>query len=252
MSELRVKLAGRGCLAGTFVKTPAIEVVEVLAQSGLDFLCLDSEHAPFDRARLDTCLAIGRALGVQMLVRVAEAAPREILQALDAGAHGIVVPHVDSAEVARAVARAARFGHGGRGYAGSTRFAGFGSQTMPQVLALGAEPLVIVQIEAPEAVEACEEIAAVEGIDGLFLGPADLSVAHGRSDQAGPELAAARARVGAAAQAAGKTAMTFVADPAQAEPLLADGYRVFFVASEHAWMRAGAAAAARGVHALGG
>ena len=57
-------------LAGTFVKTPAIEVIEVLAHSGLDFLCLDAEHAPFDRARLDACLAVARALDLPTLVRV--------------------------------------------------------------------------------------------------------------------------------------------------------------------------------------
>jgi 2-keto-3-deoxy-L-rhamnonate aldolase RhmA len=61
-------------------------MVEVLARSGLDFLCLDAEHAPFDRARLDSCLAVARALDFPILVRVPSSLPQDILQALDAGA----------------------------------------------------------------------------------------------------------------------------------------------------------------------
>jgi 2-keto-3-deoxy-L-rhamnonate aldolase RhmA len=231
-------------LAGTFVKTPAHEVIEVLAQSGLDFLCLDAEHAAFDRGRLDLCLAMGRALGMPMLVRVASSAPADILQALDSGADGIVVPHVDSVAAAERVARAARFGPGGRGYAGSTRWAGFATRGMAENLAAAAETLVIAQIEDLEAVACCEAIAAFDGIDGVFLGPADLSVAYGTTDPTSPHLLAATERVAKAAAAAGKPCVTFVATPEAAEPLHKLGYTGFFVGSEQGWLRAGANATA--------
>lgn len=249
-SGFRERLTGGARLAGTFVKTPAHEVIEVLAQSELDFLCLDAEHAPFDRARLDLCLAVGRALGMPMLVRVASQAAPDILQALDSGADGIVVPHVTDAQAAARIARQARFGHGGRGYAGSTRSAGFATRGMAEVLAAAGATLVIAQIEDPEGVEACAAIAATEGIDGLFLGPADLSVAYGVTAPDAPELVAAQRAVAAAARGAGKPCMTFVGAPAQAAELSAMGYSAFFIASEHGWMRAGANAAAAGLRAL--
>ncbi len=246
----RQRVKGGARLAGTFVKTPAIEVIEVLATSGLDFLCLDAEHAPFDRARLDACLAIGRALGVPMLVRVAEASAAEILQALDSGADGIVVPHVDSAAKAADVVRWSRFGRGGRGYAGSSRWAAFAGRSMTDNLSAAAETLVIAQIEDIEGVENVDEIAAVPGLDGLFLGPADLSVAYGYDTQTSPELTAATAATGAAATANRLAYMTFVADAKGAEAKAAEGFTVFFVASEHVWMRAGAAAVAKGIAAF--
>ncbi|MDD9717717.1 aldolase/citrate lyase family protein [Dinoroseobacter sp. PD6] len=251
MDDFRTRMLAGEMLAGTFVKTPAIEMVEVLALSGLDFACLDAEHAPFDRGRIDACLALGRALGFPLLVRVAEATPPALMQALDAGAAGVVVPHVDSAAAAARIAKACRYGHGGRGFAGSTRSAGYGTRSMGDVLSDGPKPLVIAQIEDPEGVDACEGIAATPGVDGIFLGPADLSVSHGKMDQTSPELMAAIDRVGAACAASGKPYMTFTPDVEKAAAWRAHGFSVFFVASEHAWMLQGARAVAKGIKALG-
>lgn len=250
MTEFRTRMLAGEMLAGTFVKTPAIEMIEVLALSRLDFACLDAEHAPFDRGRIDACLALGRALGFPLLVRVPEGTPAALMQALDAGAAGVVVPHVDSAEAAQRIAKASRYGHGGRGFAGSTRAAGYGTRSMPDVLGDGPKPLVIAQIEDPEGVEACEAIAATPGIDGVFLGPADLSVAFGKTDQSSAALIAAISRVGAACAAAGKPYMTFTPDVEKAAAWRAHGFTVFFVASEHAWMLQGARAVAKGIKAL--
>ena len=121
--NLRTRMVRGDILAGTFMKTPAYELVEILAMSGLDFICLDAEHAPFDRGRLDACMAVARALKFPILVRVPDGSQAEILKALDSGATGVVVPHVATPEKAADVARWSRFGHGGRGYAGSHRWA---------------------------------------------------------------------------------------------------------------------------------
>ncbi len=248
----RERMLSGDLLAGTFQKTPAYEIVEVLAQSGLDFVCLDAEHSAFDRARMDACLAVGRALGFPLLVRVGAATPQDILQALDSGAAGIVVPHVTSAARAAEVARWSRFGRGGRGYAGSTRWADYATRPMAELLERSArDTVVIAQIEDVEALDDVEAIAATEGIDGLFLGPADMSVAMGQSDQSSAELEAAVARIGAAARAAGKAYMSFVAGPERAAIWRAHGMTMFFIASEHSWMRAGASVAAEGIHRLG-
>lgn len=235
-------------LVGTFIKTPAAELIEVLAKSELDFLALDCEHAPFDRARLDSCLAIGRALGVPMLVRVPVGTPSEILKALDSGAVGVIVPHVGTVENAHDIARAARFGHGGRGYAGSSRWAGFGTRAMSDVLEQSRqETVVIAQIEEPEGVAAAREIADVDGIDGIFVGPADLAVCFGKTDMNDPAVLDAIRRTGQATRDAGKTFMTFAANVTTGPHLKELGVTMFFVGSEHSFMLHGANAAASGL-----
>ena len=248
-TSFRARMLAGDALAGTFQKTASHDVVEVLSMSGLDFTCLDAEHAPFGRHELDACLAVARARGFPALVRTPSAEPSALLQALDAGATGVVVPHVDSATKAAAVAKASRFGHGGRGYAGSTRWAGFATRTMTDVLAQSvAETVVIAQIEEPEGVEACEAIAGIDGIDGLFVGPADLAVCFGTTDQGAAPVRDAMRTVGEACARNGKAFMTFAGSTAAAPALRELGVTMFFVASEHAFVMAGARAVADELH----
>lgn len=248
--NLRARILARDTLASTFVKTAEVTVVEVLATSGLDFIVLDAEHAGYDRGRLDACLAVARALDFPALVRIPSATAENVLMALDAGAVGVVVPHVDSVETAQALAKSAHFGRGGRGFAGSTRWAGFATRPMDDVLSQDSQTIVMAQIEEPEGVEACEGIAAIDGIDALFAGPADLTVGYGHSSQDNPDLPAALERVGAACAANGKAFVSWVPDAAKAAEWQRYGMTGFVVASEHTWMRQGAAAAAKGIHAL--
>lgn len=252
MADLRSRMAAGDMLAGTFLKTASIDIIEVIARSGLDFVCLDAEHAPFDRARLDACLAVARALDFPVLVRVPSALPQDILQVLDAGAVGVVVPHVTDGQTAAAIAKASRFGPGGRGYAGSTRWAGYTMRGMPELLEQSqTETIVIAQVEDIEGVENADAIAATEGIDGIFLGPADLSVAYGHDHQTSDDLMQAIEKVGTAAKAHGKTYMTFTPNVAKsAEWHERFGFTMFFVASEHSWMLQGAKSVAEGVHAI--
>ena len=248
IAEFRARVASNAPLSGTFMKTPSVDVLEVLILSGLDFVCLDAEHAPFDKAALNNCLAVARAADYPIVVRVPSGSAENIGMALDLGACGIVVPHVTDAETARAIANAARFGRGGRGYAGSTRWAGFATRPMGDILDQSAsETVVIAQVEDVEAVAAADAIAATDGIDALFLGPADLSVAYGHRSVDNAELMAATQSVGAAAAAHGKAYMTFVPDAARAAELRPYGFGAFFIASEHAWMLQGARAAVAGI-----
>ena len=230
-------------MIGTFVKTPEVIVVETLARSGLDFICLDGEHAAFDRARFDACLAVGRALGFPCFVRVPAARAEYILQALDMGAAGLVIPHVDSAAKAAEMGKLSRFGNGGRGFAGSTRGSDWGAGGMAGVLSRGDEPIVFVQIEEPEGVEEAEGIAAAPGIDGVFLGPADLSVGYGHTDLSSDDLAAAYVRVGKALASERRAFATFSPTVEAGKALEAHGVTMLFVGSELGWMAAGAKAA---------
>ena len=248
IADLKARMVGGDRLVGTFLKTPAVDLIEILSGSGLDFIVLDAEHAPFDRMRLDACLAIGRALDFPLLVRVPAGTPDELLKVLDAGAVGVVVPHVDSAEKAELVARSSRFGQGGRGYAGSTRWAGFTSRTMAEVLQQSKdETIVIAQIEEVEGVDAIDAIAGCDGIDGVFIGPADLSVSLGKSDINSPELGEAMRAVGEAAKRHGVAYVTWVPGPAKAAEWDQYGFTTYVAGSEQSWMLAGAKAAAEGI-----
>lgn len=198
---LRERMLAGDILSGTFIKTPAYEVMEVMALSGLDFICLDAEHSPFDRRSMDASLAVAMAHKLPALVRVPSGSQENILMALDSGAVGIVVPHVDNREKAEEIARWARFGHYGRGFAGSTRWAGYATRGMSDLLEQSKrETVVIAQIEEPEAVDVIDEIASVDGIDGLFVGPADMAVCLGKTDAADPAVREMMRRVGVSAK----------------------------------------------------
>ncbi|MBT0958710.1 aldolase [Alphaproteobacteria bacterium KMM 3653] len=250
-SGLRQRMLAAERLSGTFIRTPGHEVVEVMSKSRLDFICLDAEHAAFDRGRMDAALAVATARGMETLVRVPSGRAEVILGALDSGACGIVVPHVDSAEKAAEVARAARYGPGGRGFAGATRWGGLGGASMAELIEKSAqETVVIAQIEEASGLEACEEIAATPGIDALFIGPSDLSINLGKTDMNSPELRAAYERVGRACRAHGKCFVTWVPNAQMAVQWHRFGVTMFLVGSELTWMLAGANAAVEDIASL--
>jgi len=236
-AEFKRRLMAGDPLVGVFVKTPAIEVVETLAMCGFDWLCLDTEHAPIDRRSMDAPLAIARAFGLPMMVRVATAAPAPILQALDCGAVGVLVPHVDSPAKARDVARWAHFGEGGRGYAGSTRWAGYAGVSITENLKRDLdETIVMAQVEDAAALQVIDEIAATPGIDSLFVGPADFAVALGGTSPTDQVVLRAYDAVAAAAKRHRRNLSTFAATPEIAQDLRKRGVSAFLVGSEHGLM----------------
>jgi 2-keto-3-deoxy-L-rhamnonate aldolase RhmA len=244
VSAFRDRLRAGETLAGTWVKTPHPHVVEVLAMSPLDCLVLDAEHAPFDRAALDLCLLAARAGGKPVLVRPADAGHSQILNALDCGADGVVLPHIRSADEAAEAVRACHYRPGGRGYAGSTRAAGYGSQGMALTRARGENMIVIAQIEDADAVDAIDAIAAVPGIDCLFIGRADLTVSIGAETPDDPRVVAAVGRIVAAGKAAGVATGMFLPRTGDVAEWRAAGASLFLLQSDHDFLRAGAAALA--------
>jgi 2-keto-3-deoxy-L-rhamnonate aldolase RhmA len=227
---------------GAFVKTPTPIVVEVLSLTALDCLCLDAEHAPFDRLAIDSCVMAARAAAKAVLVRPPTSAAEHILNALDCGATGVVLPHIRSADEARAAVAASQYGAGGRGYAGSSRAAAYTTKPMAtHLVQSAADTVVIAQIEDIEAVEAIEAIAAVPGIDALFVGRVDLTVAMGAASQDDPRVLAAVERICAVGRNLGRTVGMFLSRPADV-PLWRDkGASFFLLGSDHGFMLAGAA-----------
>ncbi|WP_264578524.1 MULTISPECIES: HpcH/HpaI aldolase family protein [unclassified Sphingobium] len=175
---------------GLFIKTPAPQIVEILALEKPDFAVIDAEHGPFDRGMLDLMMLAGRAAQLPLLVRVPDAQSSSICSALDLGAAGIMVPHVASVEMARAVAASARYKGGNRGYSSAPRHANYGSGSMRDVIDAADDVLVLVQIEHPDAAHEAKAILELEGVDGIVIGRADLAVALGESDASSPAVEA--------------------------------------------------------------
>lgn len=231
------RIGGSRIRIGTFIKTGSPQVVELLGLTKLDFAVIDAEHAPFDRNLMDLMLLAGRAANLPLLVRVADKSATSILQALDLGAQGILVPHVDSADDARAVVARARYRGGERGYSGSQRSSGYGTQGMKASLDAGDRTVVICQIESVAGLNACAEIAAVPGVAGLFVGRADLALAMGLEDSRAPAVLDATRRILQVARAAGRIPGMAAASAAEARGFIADGASWFIVSSDQGLLR---------------
>ena len=241
----RERILGPGLRIGTFIKTASPQVVEILGLTTLDYAVVDAEHAPYDRNMLDLMLLAGRAAGIPLLVRIPDTRAATILQVLDIGAAGILVPHVDSAEHATQIVARARYRKGERGFSGSPRFAGYGTMGMKAALDAGDSACVLAQIESREGLEAAEAIAAVPGIDALFIGRADLALAMGFEDIRHADVTAATTRIIKAATAAGKVAAMFVPNEKERDQFAAEGASCFVIGSDQSLLRAGAQAIAR-------
>ncbi len=246
------RLRGGELIVGTFVKTPHPHVVEVLALTDLDVLAIDAEHAPFDRAALDLAILAARAGGKPVLVRPASASPEYLMQVLDCGADGIIVPHVRSAEEARTVVRLCHYGPGGRGYAGSTRAAAYTTLGMARHRANARNVVVVAQIEDIEALPEVDAIAAVPGLDALFVGRADLTVSLGAESMSDPAVDDATAKVCAAGRANGLATGMFLGTVAEVPRWRAEGASLFILQSDQEFMLKGAAALTAAVRGQSG
>ncbi len=227
-------------LAATWVKTPHMHVVEVLALSPLDLLVLDAEHAPFGRQELDACILAARAGGKPVLVRPASAAHENLLQALDGGADGVIVPHIRTAAEARELVRACHYVTGGRGFAGSTRAAAYTTLGMVKHHTAAKDIAVVAQIEDAEALDEIEAIAQVEGIDALFIGRADLTISLGETNSDAPVVVDAVERICAAGRAAGRTVGMFLARPGDVPQWREKGASLFVLQSDQEFLLKGA------------
>ena len=247
MVGFRDRLRAGDLLAGTWVKTPHPHVVEVLSLSPLDLLVLDAEHAPFDRGNLDQCILAARAGGKPVLVRPATASHEHILNALDLGADGVVLPHIRSAAEAEDAVKACTYTSGGRGYAGSSRAAGYTTKGMSRHRADAAGVTIIAQIEDVDGVNNIEAIARVDGIDALFVGRADLTIAYAAETPDDAVVVAAVDRIVAAGKAAGRPTGMFLGRVGDVPMWRDKGASLFILGSDHDFLLAGAGRLAEAV-----
>jgi 2-keto-3-deoxy-L-rhamnonate aldolase RhmA len=172
------------------------------AKAGFDAIWLDSEHSTWDRRELQRLIAFHHLANIDCIVRTGSRNATELYHLLEDGATGLMVPHVNTPEDAAALARAVKFPPlGQRGLDGAgldNEFYLAGTAAYPA--AADAETFLMVQIETPEAVANVDRIAATPGIDGLFIGPGDLSLRLGCPlDWKNPKMLEAQAAVAGAA-----------------------------------------------------
>ncbi|KHN93865.1 Pyruvate/Phosphoenolpyruvate kinase [Metarhizium album ARSEF 1941] len=224
---------------GMWQMIPGANVSRLLARSGVDWVMVDCEHGNIDDGAMHDAVPAIAALGVTPLVRLPDIQSWMVKRALDAGAHGILVPLLRSADQARELVQAAKFPPWGK--------RGFGSPIAPgrfnpvpsftEYLQQANEALLtMVQIETQEALYQVDEIAAVEGIDVLFIGPFDLgnNIGHPILDGVmAPELEEAIARILAACRKAGKKCGIYATSGEQAKLYSDQGFDMISVSADY-------------------
>lgn len=177
----RLNDPARTPLLGTWVKIPALETVELLARAGYDFLVVDMEHSPMTLEAAYRTTALAQALGVHVLVRVPDRGGSHLQRVLDMGADGVLVPRVGTpAEAADAIAGMRFPPHGTRGLGTTSRAGAWGLETTPAYLARGENDVLRVpQLEDPDALADAAAILDTPGLNAVFLGAGDLSLATG-------------------------------------------------------------------------
>ena len=182
--SLKARIGAGDQLLGVLLRVPADELVEMAALSGFDFIFLDCEHGPADLVEVRRHIALAQLHGVPSLVRVGSGEAGLTLRVLDAGAAGVIAPHVDTPAAARTLVESSHYPPVGlRGFATYSRSGRYGlvDPETHRRSAL-ADTVVIVMIESPEGVRHASDIAAVPGVDAVMIGVADLRAASGADD----------------------------------------------------------------------
>jgi 4-hydroxy-2-oxoheptanedioate aldolase len=242
---LRRRIQAGETLFGAWASLGSPGSAELMGRAGLDWIVIDLEHGNTTESELLAHLTAIELTGAVALVRPQSGERLRIGRALDMGAEGIVVPRLDThEEVVEAVTFLRYPPAGQRGVALLTRGARLGTVNHAGVAALNDDIVGIFQIESPSAVEAADAFASTDGVDVLFVGPADLSHSLGIPGQfANPLYQDALSRVVAACRAHGKAAGILLYDPASFRPHLELGFTFMGIGADISFVNDGAKAA---------
>ncbi|GAB3745820.1 4-hydroxy-2-oxoheptanedioate aldolase [Amycolatopsis oliviviridis] len=242
----RDKLSGRP-LIGMWVTSGSPVVAEICAGSGLDWLLIDTEHSPATLETVQSLLQTIAAYPITPMVRAPSGDAVALKQLLDLGAQNLLVPMVDSAEEAEAVVRAVRYPPRGIRGVGSALSRSARWNRVEGYLPNADEfTSLFVQIESTAGVAAAAGIAAVDGVDGVFVGPSDLAASMGLlGQQTHPDVTAAVLGTFEAVRAHGKPVGVNAFDPAQAQRYLDAGASFVLVGADVTLLAQGSEALAR-------
>jgi 4-hydroxy-2-oxoheptanedioate aldolase len=234
MQYIRERVLNGEVMFGIGANLGSSLTVEMIGAAGFDWTWIDCEHGAQDYSELIPQMQAASINNAPAVVRIAwNEAPR-FKRVLDLGAAGIMVPYVTDAAQAKQAALAMRYPPEGiRGVAKFNRACGFGQNFSKYFAEANKNLLTVVQLETKESIQKAADIAAVDGVDVLFIGPLDLSVSMGMPDQyEHPDFLAALDQVAEACKAHGKTAGILVPKPAYLESWIAKGFTFLVVGSD--------------------
>jgi 4-hydroxy-2-oxoheptanedioate aldolase len=232
--DLRELLLSDRPLLGTWCSIPSPYCVELLASAGFEWVCVDLQHGLVGEDLLPVMLQAADAAGIPAFARTRWNDAPSIMRALDLGAAGVIVPFVSTAEQAAACAAACRYPPLGERSWGAMRPLVAGSPSP-------VDALCIVMVETTSAIEEIDKIVSVAGIDGVFVGPSDLSLSA--TGRVGGDVADSLARVAAACRRAGIMAGTACANAQDVASAHAVGMRLLTVQWDTGMLASGALAA---------
>jgi len=221
-------------------------VVDIVSDSGFDWLLLDSEHSPNELPAILTQLQAARGGTATPIVRPAWNDPVLIKRILDIGAPGLLIPYVQNVEEAKRAVAATRYPPAGmRGVTGTGRASRFG-RVKDYIRNAESEICVLLQVETREALAHLEDIASVDGVDGIFIGPADLSTSFGHAGNwANPEMQAVFKDAVTRLARVGKPAGFLTSSEEEARRLIEWGYTFVAVGADLGLLRNAADALAK-------
>ena len=172
---------GQSVIGTMVVEIRQPSVMQLLANAGFDFVIIDNEHGPFSIETIADLCRAARQVGLTPVVRVPDWSYPHLAQPLDAGAQGLMIPRITTAQQVREVVQMVKYPPAGkRGSAQARGYTAFKTGSVSEVMAaVNEETLLIIQVETREATQNLDEIARVEGVDVLLVGPNDLSIALG-------------------------------------------------------------------------
>jgi len=220
----RERLARREPLVGLLLSLPSPELAEIFVAAGCDWLFIDMEHGLLDFTAVQRLVqAVGGSC--PCIVRVPNNEPILIAKALDTGAAGVIVPHVNTPAEARAAVLAARYPPAGTRSIGAARAQGYGVRLADAIAHDNRHTIVVAQVEHVDAVREIDEIVRVPGVDAIFIGPFDLSASMGQPGEvSAPEVQQAIAAVLSACDALALPCGIFTVDGAAARVAGAAGH----------------------------
>ena len=231
---------------GSWIQLGHPGIAEILANAGFEWIVADCEHTDIDVAGFTELARAMHGRGAIPLVRVRENDTLTIRQMLDAGAKGVIVPLINNAEEAQKAVNAAKYPPDGiRGFAFS-RANDYGANFSEYVSKANDDMIVLVMIESKEAVQNIDSILAVEGIDGVFMGPYDLSGSYGVvGETSHPLLLSAFKTIVKAAEKAGKIAGIHAVIPTEETIIRAinDGFKFIALGMDDVYLDTGSRAA---------
>lgn len=225
---LKNKLRSNTLTLGSWITLGHPAIAEILASAGFDWLVVDLEHSTISIEQADNLIRVIDLSGVAPLVRLTSNHPDQIKRVMDAGAHGIVVPMVNSVDDALRAVAATRYAPQGNRGVGLARAQRYGSGFHDYLQWQADGPVVIVQIEHRDALAQLEDILSVAGVDGFIIGPYDLSCSMGMPGEfERPEFQEAMHRILSTGLKMGCAAGIHIVEPDQSRlrQVIVEGYR---------------------------